>query len=335
MAPEAAGWDWIGINLADGGAVMAFGCATDRARHSGAAAHCAAPAAQRARCRATKVRFVPLRSWRSPRTGVTYPVEMRVTAGERELTLEPLFDDQELDSRASTGTIYWEGAVRATEAGREAGRGYLELTGYGAGCASDAFPVAWSLRLSHARNRRVRCIAQRPPAFALTTNPELQSIVDVSRAMKTRNLKVTTDNLRIGMFVAELDLPWLGMPFPLQGVLIDDPRQVEYLRDRCQEVMIDIHLSKAESIRHLPILVLERDDAGQSLRAAVVRHVRTWWRVSTRRCSGAREGSRSRGATLRHSAEVKLVTTTTRSPSTRLSRRRARSIARSRLRCRR
>ena len=46
------------------------------------------------------------------------------------LVLEPLFDDQELDSRATTGTIYWEGAVRARVAGGEAGRGYLELTGY-------------------------------------------------------------------------------------------------------------------------------------------------------------------------------------------------------------
>ena len=45
--------------------------------------------------------------------------------------LEPLLDDQELDSRASTGTIYWEGAVTAAEGGRRVGRGYLELTGYG------------------------------------------------------------------------------------------------------------------------------------------------------------------------------------------------------------
>jgi predicted secreted hydrolase len=57
---------------------------------------------------------------------------MRLAAGEMNFVLEPLFDDQELDSRASTGTIYWEGAVRASVAGREAGRGYLELTGYGA-----------------------------------------------------------------------------------------------------------------------------------------------------------------------------------------------------------
>jgi len=39
-------------------------------------------------------------------------------------------DDQELDARASVGTIYWEGAVRAFRDANEVGRGYLELTGY-------------------------------------------------------------------------------------------------------------------------------------------------------------------------------------------------------------
>ena len=47
-----------------------------------------------------------------------------------EWGLEPLMDDQELDSRASTGTIYWEGAVRAFRGKSEVGKGYLELTGY-------------------------------------------------------------------------------------------------------------------------------------------------------------------------------------------------------------
>jgi predicted secreted hydrolase len=42
-----------------------------------------------------------------------------------------LLDDSELDSRASVGTVYWEGAVRALAGGRQVGRGYLELTGYG------------------------------------------------------------------------------------------------------------------------------------------------------------------------------------------------------------
>ena len=52
-------------------------------------------------------------------------------AGSRDIDLVPLLDDQENDTRLSTGAIYWEGAVQALEQGRPVGRGYLELTGYG------------------------------------------------------------------------------------------------------------------------------------------------------------------------------------------------------------
>ena len=55
---------------------------------------------------------------------------MLVNVGDVEYALEPLMDDQELDARVTTGTVYWEGAVGAIRAGREVGRGYLELTGY-------------------------------------------------------------------------------------------------------------------------------------------------------------------------------------------------------------
>ena len=62
---------------------------------------------------------------------MSYPVEWRVRVGERSFDVRPLMDDAELDSRGSTGTIYWEGPVTLLEDGvREAGRGYLELTGY-------------------------------------------------------------------------------------------------------------------------------------------------------------------------------------------------------------
>jgi predicted secreted hydrolase len=131
LAPEAIGWDWAGINLAGGGALMAFRM---RERFGGTlwAGGTLRGADGRARALSPdEVRFTPSRSWRSPRTGVSYPVAMTVAAGGVGIALEPLFDDQELDARASTGTIYWEGAVRALAEGREAGRGYLELTGYG------------------------------------------------------------------------------------------------------------------------------------------------------------------------------------------------------------
>jgi predicted secreted hydrolase len=130
MAPEASGWDWIGINLDDGGALMAF-----RMRdHAGAALWAGGTfRGSDGRTRSfepDEIRFNGVRRWRSPRTGVEYPVSMHVSVGEATYAFEPLMDDQELDSRASTGTVYWEGAVRALRSGREVGRGYLELTGY-------------------------------------------------------------------------------------------------------------------------------------------------------------------------------------------------------------
>jgi predicted secreted hydrolase len=130
LATEASGWDWIGINLNDGGALMAF-----RMRDHSGAALWAGGAVREANgtprsFEPNEIRFTARRRWRSPRTGVEYPVAMLVSVGDVEYALEPLMDDQELDARANTGTIYWEGAVRAIRAGREVGRGYLELTGY-------------------------------------------------------------------------------------------------------------------------------------------------------------------------------------------------------------
>jgi predicted secreted hydrolase len=111
MAPEAVGWDWAGINLLDGGSLMGF-----RMRDKAGRTHYAPQG----------VDFKPVRIWKSPRTGVEYPVSMELNG----LRLEPLMDDQELDSRLSTGTIYWEGAVRAFKGKDWVGKGYLELTGY-------------------------------------------------------------------------------------------------------------------------------------------------------------------------------------------------------------
>jgi predicted secreted hydrolase len=47
--------------------------------------------------------------------------------------VQALLDDQELDSRASTGAIYWEGLSELRDASStRIGLGYLELTGYAA-----------------------------------------------------------------------------------------------------------------------------------------------------------------------------------------------------------
>jgi predicted secreted hydrolase len=131
LSPQASGWDWTGINFNDGAALMAFRIRDRAGSALWAGGAFRAPDGRTRGFAPQEIVFAPERRWRSTRTGVEYPVAMRVRAGELDYTLAPLMDDQELDSRASTGTIYWEGAVRASRAGREIGRGYLELTGYG------------------------------------------------------------------------------------------------------------------------------------------------------------------------------------------------------------
>jgi predicted secreted hydrolase len=132
LDPAAVGWDWVGLNLPDGGALMAFQVRTAAGQALWAGGALRDRSGQVVRFAPDQVRFLALRRWRSPRTGGAYPVaqevRVRLPGGERAWRLTPLMDDQELDSRASGGPVYWEGAVTA----QDGARGYLELTGYAA-----------------------------------------------------------------------------------------------------------------------------------------------------------------------------------------------------------
>ena len=156
---RALGWDWLGINLNDGGALMAFQMRDTQGGARWAAATLRRPAPSPASAgegrgegpkrssgpsspadaweetthSPDQVTWTPLETWRSPRTGVDYPIRWRVRVGATTYRVEPLMRDAELDSRPTTGVLYWEGPVRWLDdaSGREVGRGYLELTGYG------------------------------------------------------------------------------------------------------------------------------------------------------------------------------------------------------------
>ena len=130
MPQRAVGWDWVGLNLDDGSALMAFRMRDADGETLWAGGTLRQRDGEPRVLRPDEVAFVPLRRWRSPRTSANYPTSMRLRAGSLDVELQPMFDDQELDSRRSSGTVYWEGAVRAMESGKEIGRGYLELTGY-------------------------------------------------------------------------------------------------------------------------------------------------------------------------------------------------------------
>ncbi len=128
---DAVGWDWFGMNLEDGHSVTAF----QLRRADGSALW--AGGSFRPRQGDTyifspgEVNFQPRRHWTSPLTGARYPVEWVVRTPADFYTVRALVDAQELDSRASTGTVYWEGLSDLLDSnGQRVGRGYLEMTGY-------------------------------------------------------------------------------------------------------------------------------------------------------------------------------------------------------------
>jgi predicted secreted hydrolase len=144
LHPEAVGWDWIGINMTDGGALTAFqlrradGSAlwaggsyrsttpTRNPKISQQITHIASPA---------EVQFKPGRVWKSPYTQAAYPVEWQVRTPADVYSIKPVLDAQEMGGKnggaSVTGTIYWEGLVDCFASnGQLAGRGYLEMTGY-------------------------------------------------------------------------------------------------------------------------------------------------------------------------------------------------------------
>lgn len=130
LDPQAAGWDWVGINLADGGALMAFQIRDRQGGKLWAHATWRDASGKITDYSQDQVSFTPQVRWRSPRTHAEYPVATMIATGPEQWLVSPLQQDQELDSRRSTGAVYWEGAVTVTRGGKPAGRGYLELTGY-------------------------------------------------------------------------------------------------------------------------------------------------------------------------------------------------------------
>jgi len=127
---KAVGWDWVGVNLDDGRALMAFRIRAADGSSLWQHASLREKDGRLQQFNGDAIRFTPVRSWRSPRTQASYPVELTLEFDQQRWQIRPLQDDQELDSRQSTGAVYWEGAITLERDGRRAGRGYLEMTGY-------------------------------------------------------------------------------------------------------------------------------------------------------------------------------------------------------------
>ncbi len=133
MPPGAVGWDWVGVNLDSGAALTAFQLrsADGRAVWAGGSWRGQGQTAVQA-FGPDELVWTPLAHWTSPHSGARYPVRWRVETPVGVFEVQALVNAQELDSRQSTGTVYWEGlsALLASPGGQQVGRGYLEMTGY-------------------------------------------------------------------------------------------------------------------------------------------------------------------------------------------------------------
>jgi len=58
--------------------------------------------------------------------------------------------------------------------------------------------------------------------------------------------QIPVDQLTVGMFVCDLDRPWLDTPFLIQGFLIEDEVMLAQLQQLCREVVIDLSRSNLE-----------------------------------------------------------------------------------------
>ena len=129
------GWDWFAVNLADGTDLtlslvrdadgsypLIYGTLVD-------------PVGSTRHLDRDAFTVEVTDRWVSPTTGADYPAAWTVSIPTEGLVIDlrPTVADQELDTRATTGVIYWEGSqvVEATRHGRPLrGEAYVELTGY-------------------------------------------------------------------------------------------------------------------------------------------------------------------------------------------------------------
>jgi predicted secreted hydrolase len=132
LAEGARGWDWFAIQLDDGRDLMFYRLRrADGSATSFSSGTVTDTTGASRRLAAEDVKLEITERWRSPASGVEYPVgwRMRVPESGLDLAITPALRDQEL----RLSVRYWEGAVEVT--GRAAGEpvggvGYLELAGY-------------------------------------------------------------------------------------------------------------------------------------------------------------------------------------------------------------
>ena len=129
------GWDWFAVNLDDGTDLTLSLVRDADGTYPLVYGTVVAPDGVVSHLDRAAFTVTVTDRWRSPATGADYPAAWTVEIPSRGLTIDlrPTVAAQELDTRATTGVVYWEGSqvVRASRDGHAiGGQAYVELTGY-------------------------------------------------------------------------------------------------------------------------------------------------------------------------------------------------------------
>ena len=136
LEPGIIGWDWFSLQLSDQTEIMIFLLRDDQGRLNAASSGTFIDVSGKpVHLSKTDFRVEVFDYWESPRSRAVYPVRWRLTVFPLaiQLTVRANIFDQEMQTEATTGVIYWEGSVSITGAVGKyplKGAGYVELTGY-------------------------------------------------------------------------------------------------------------------------------------------------------------------------------------------------------------
>jgi predicted secreted hydrolase len=129
------GWDWFAVNLEDGTDLTVSLVRAGDGSYPLVYGTLVAPGGTTRHLERDAFSVEVTDTWTSPTTGAAYPAAWTIRLPEEglDIRLRPTVAQQELDTRATTGVVYWEGSqvVTATRAGVPlTGEAYVELTGY-------------------------------------------------------------------------------------------------------------------------------------------------------------------------------------------------------------
>ncbi|MEO7934493.1 MAG: lipocalin-like domain-containing protein [Chthoniobacterales bacterium] len=132
LAADQVGWNWFGLHLDDGRDLMLYQMRrTDGSIDPASSGTLVSTGGEALHLTQQDFVLTPLqRTWTSPATKATYPLDWSVSILSAKLafTTRAQLPDQEMNLAP---VVYWEGATELQLGSQKTGTGYMELTGYG------------------------------------------------------------------------------------------------------------------------------------------------------------------------------------------------------------